>query len=128
MTVFEEWKMTSTQWFVEYKNPDDGVRLREYLSLHGIGDENTLIGEMGSDGRMHDVIEVPGSFITKLRDAKYHKRTDPIFRFRFWKRSGRHGTLAPADFIEKRPEMAVVKRATERLAEIVQGKKAHNAT
>ena len=120
--------MNKTQWFVEYKNPDDGVRLREYLALHSIGDENTLVGEVGSDGRPHDVIEVPGSFITKLREAKYQKRTDPIFRFRFWKRDGQNGTLFPADFIEKRPEMAAVKRAKERLAEILDAKAAEKAT
>lgn len=120
--------MGDPQWFVECNNPDDGVRLRKYLALHGIGDENMLVGEVGSDGRPHDVIEVPGSFITKLRDAKRFKRTDPIFRFRFWKREGRYGTLFPADFIEKRREMTVVRKAKARLKEIQDAKVAEKVT
>lgn len=116
-------KSTSTQWFVECKkNPDDNTRLREFLALHSVGDECELAGVLGTDGRPHDVIHLPNEFVSRLRDAKFAKRADPIFRFRFWKRTEGSKKISPADFIEQRYVPVSVQEAKANLEQIIQKK------
>ncbi len=95
--------MSDPQWFVEVKSADDNVNLRTYFAQDSTGDENMLRGVMGTDGRPHDVFQVPNSAVGRLRDQKLAKNgIDPIFRFRFWKRDNPNQKIRPADFLEKR--------------------------
>ncbi|MDP3957801.1 MAG: hypothetical protein Q8Q10_04885 [bacterium] len=86
------------QWFMECGNFSNESVQRE-LAEWGISDYESKHPKMpGSDGKKHDVIEVPSSFVKKARDAK---QTDERFKFRFWKRNSAKGKIYPADFVEQ---------------------------
>lgn len=106
--------MGKSQWFVEC-NPVDNEYLSAFLSEHGIGEESKFTGIICSDGKPHDLHEIPSWDVTKMRGAKYLKRTDPIFRFRFWKRDNSNQAPRPADFLEKVPHAKSKKVVNELL-------------
>lgn len=84
--------------------------------MHSIADENMCVGMLCADGVTRDLWRVPGSFVTKLRDAKRIRRSDAIFRFTFFKRDNAHQLPRRADFIEKRTESKEVRRVKQVLA------------
>lgn len=106
--------MSNTQWFVGC-NPVDNEYLAAFLARHSIGDENTYPGMLCADGKERDLWLVPNQVVGKLRDAKYLKRSDPIFRFKFFNRAGNNGKVFAADFLERRPVPRKVTQALDGL-------------
>lgn len=100
-----------TQWFVECNTVDNEL-LASFLSQHGLGtDDNQHIGMLDSEGKSHDVWEVPGHLMERLKQAKFLRRNDPLFRFKFWKRDNRGQPLRSANFLETRKRSRKVKKA-----------------
>lgn len=118
--------MSNTQWFVMC-NPNDNEYLAAFLAMHSIGNENAYLGMLCADGKERDLWLVPNSVVGKLRDAKHLKRSDPIFRFKFFKRAGNNGGVFPADFLERPTVSRKVTRALEDLGKI-KAKRAHTST
>jgi hypothetical protein len=103
------------QWFVEC-DPFGNESLARALAEQGIGDaENKHVGMLGSDGKEHDVWQVPAGFVTRLRQAK---RGDGRFAFRFFVRNGPEGPIRPADFLEKKASSRKHYAARQRLTEL----------
>lgn len=111
-------KVKPVQWFVECDTFTNEA-LEQELAARGLGHDyvSKHVGMMGSDGRPHDVLEIPAPFIKKLRAAK---KRDSRFVFKFWKRNGSEGDISPADFLKERGvrDTKVVKSAAARLNEI----------
>ncbi|HCJ45865.1 MAG: hypothetical protein GW815_03275 [Candidatus Moranbacteria bacterium] len=114
---------STVQWFVECDAFTNESIERE-LALRGIGyDSISRYPDMvGSDGKSHDVLLIPSTFVKKLKSARVN---DKRFRFRFWKRNGSRGTMYPADFVEKKPisETEKFRAIAKRLSEISIAKK-----
>ena len=108
--------MARVQWFVSC-GPRDNEYLAAFLAMHSIGDENRCVGIRCADGVVRDLWDVPGTLITKVRDAKRTHRGEPLFRFSFWKRDNEHQPPRRADFLEKGTESKEVRRVKRLLAE-----------
>lgn len=105
----------SVQWFVEC-NPFSNESLQSALAEHGISDaESKQVEELGSDGKPHDVTQIPGNFVKMMRAAK---QGDKRHKFRFWKRNGSEGVIYPADFVETKTLAKKIRQAKEKAAGI----------
>lgn len=104
------------QWFVECGNVIANESLAMSLAEIGISEaEAKHTGMQGSDGKKHDVWQIPSDFVKKLRSAK---QSDGRFKFRFWKRSGSKGDISQADFVEKSKPSKELQKAEAKLKKI----------
>ncbi len=111
------------QWFVEC-DVFTNESIEQELASRGLGhDSISRYPDMiGSDGKLHDVLLIPGTFVKKLKSARLNDRR---FQFRFWKRNSSKGTIYPADFVEQKPlsETEKFRAIAKRLSEISLAKK-----
>jgi len=89
------------QWFVEC-DAFTNESIEQELASRGLGSDalSAKRDVLGSDGKLHDVLCIPSTFVTMLKSAK---KNDRRFQFRFWKRNGSQGIISPADFVEQWP-------------------------
>lgn len=92
---------SAVQWFVEC-DAFTNESLERELSARGLGSDlvSKAVGVLGSDGKSHDVLAIPSSFVRRLMAARAN---DHRFKFRIFKRNGPEGVIFPADFLEKKP-------------------------
>jgi hypothetical protein len=106
----------SVQWFAECGNPLSNERLAEALAGIGMSEAECKHPAMeGSDGKTHDVWQIPGRFVKALKIAN---QADIRLSFRFFKRNGSKGIISPADFVEKRKKSRKLLDAKKRLGEL----------
>ena len=121
--MFKE-KGSLVQWFVEC-DAFTNESIESELASRGLGSDaiSRYTDMAGSDGKPHDVLLIPSTFIKKLKSAKSN---DQRFRFRFWKRNGSKGLIHPADFVEKKSisETEKFRAVARRLNEIQMKKQA----
>lgn len=74
------------QWFVECDTFTNESIERE-LSARGLESDaiSAHFDALGNDGKLHNVLGIPSTFIKMLKGAKVN---DTRFQFRFWKRNG----------------------------------------
>lgn len=91
---------SSVQWFVEC-DAFTNESIEQELASRGLGhDAISRYADMaGSDGKLHDVLLIPSTFVKKLKSVGSN---DKRFQFRFWKRNGSKGIISPADFVERK--------------------------
>ncbi len=87
------------QWFVEC-DAFTNESLERELSARGLGSDaiSKYVDMLGSDGKSHDVLSIPSSFVRRLMATKTN---DGRYVFRLWKRNGSDGLLSPADFLNQ---------------------------
>jgi hypothetical protein len=109
-------KKSKEQWFAECGNMISNESLAMSLAEIGISEaEAKHPGMQGSDGKKHDVWQIPSDFVKKLRSAN---QSDSRFKYRFWKRNGSEGVIYPADFVEKPKPSKELQKAKAKLKKI----------
>lgn len=104
------------QWFAECGNLLSNERLAEVLAGIGMSEAECKHPAMeGSDGKTHDVWQIPGRFVNALKIAN---RSDDRLKFRFFKRNGPNGLISPASFVGQRKRSKGFVAAKKRLEEL----------
>ena len=114
--------LPTVQWFVEC-DAFTNESLERELSARGLGSDavSKEVGVLGSDGKLHDVLAIPGGFVRRLKAARAN---DHRYKFRIFKRNGPNSLLSPADFIDKKParQMKEQEGIAARLNKILEAK------
>lgn len=92
-------KRRRIRYFLEIKSGEANSTIAVYLSELCIGEEAWLRNQLGNDGELHDVCEVPS--FRALKIAQSIARQDSRILFGYWERVGDRGCLYPAKFLLK---------------------------
>lgn len=106
-----------TRYFVECSTFSN-KRLGPFLTEHSIGDEAKFIGFLDTQGKPHDVWEIPARFIKNLVDAM---QDEERHRFRFFTITSDDSRLSPADFFAHRKPAKKVQQARADLERLTAG-------
>lgn len=91
-------KKPVVRYYLEIKSGEGNVAVAEYLAAHCIGgDEAWMRNQEDTQGKLHDVCEVPTFKDLKL--ARSIERQDSRIRFGYWERRGDGARLSPASFL-----------------------------
>lgn len=110
---------TRTRYFVECNNFSN-KRLGPFLTEHSISEEEAkFIGFLDTQGKPHDVWEIPARFLKILVDAI---RDEERHHFRFFTITSDASRLSPADFFARRKPAQRVRQAQADLERLTAGR------
>ena len=105
--------MSDIYWFLETRNPDVNNFIGQELANQGKVEESWCRGQIGKDGREHDVWLVDYALIVKFFRSQFASE------IRIYSRFGKNGLLDDKTAVVKkwlRPNKAKAKKAVEHMA------------